>query len=108
MLAKSLDLSLLLPGLYLAGTLLAGAAVLAVVRRWRREEPADAPQASSQLAHYRTLYEQGQISEEDFRRLRNLLGVEIRRSVELPPRPAEAREECKDDPPQGSEGVRPA
>jgi hypothetical protein len=120
MLAKVPDLSLLLPGMYLAAALLVGAAVLAILRRWRRDDPADAPAAGTQLAHYRTLYEQGQISEEEYRRLRTILGVEIRQSVDLPPRPpappassqavqpARGRENASDSAPPSGDGVRPA
>jgi hypothetical protein len=85
-LAATLDLGVLLPGLYLAGALLVGAGVIALIRRWRRDEDKGAD-ASDQLAHYRTLYEQGAISEEEFKLLRGVLGVELRRSVDLPPRP---------------------
>jgi hypothetical protein len=83
-----LDASVLLPGLYLAGALLVGAVLIAVIRRWWRGEDDKGGSASDQLAHYRTLYERGAISEEEFHRLRGVLAPELRRSVDLPPCPA--------------------
>jgi hypothetical protein len=80
------DFRVLLPGFCLAGALLVGAAMIAAYRRWWREEDTG-PSASDELARYRSLYEQGTISEEEFNRLRGVLGGEIRRSVALPPRP---------------------
>jgi len=82
-----LDFRVLLPGLYLAGTLLLGAVIIAAYRRWWHEDETKGASASDELARYRTLYEQGTISEEEFKRLRGILGGEIRRSVDLPPRP---------------------
>jgi hypothetical protein len=84
----ALDVSILVPGLYLAGALLAGAVVLALIRRWRQNEETVSADPSDQLARFRTLYEQGAISEEEFKRLRAVLGAELRRSIDLPPPPA--------------------
>jgi hypothetical protein len=84
----ALDLKILLPGLYLAGSLLVAAAIIAVVRRWWRSEEIRPDSPSDEMAHYRRLYEQGTISEEEYKRLRGLLGGELRRSVDLQPAPA--------------------
>lgn len=70
------------PGLWLAGALLLGALLVAIIRRWQRGE--SSPSASNQLAHFRDLYEKGQISEEEFKRLRSVLGGELRRSLQIP------------------------
>ncbi len=83
----AVELRILLPGLYLAGSLLVAAAVLAIARRlWRtaEEEEDRSIRPGDQLAHYRTLYEQGAISEEEFKRLRAILGGELRKSMDLP------------------------
>jgi hypothetical protein len=85
----ALDFHILLPGIYLAGALLVAAAIFAACRRWwlgQREQP---PSASDEMAHYRRLYEQGTISEEEYKRLRGLLGGELRRSVNLLPPPGQ-------------------
>jgi hypothetical protein len=116
----AVDFRVLLPGFYLAGTLLLGAAIIALYRRWWREED-KTPSASDELARYRTLYEQGTISEEEFNRLRGILGTEIRRSIDLPPRPEQpapaaiqtAQSEPANEPPPeqkppSANGIQPA
>ena len=74
------DPSLLLNSLYLVAILLAGALLIALVNSWRRKGERRLG-ASDQLAQYRTLYEEGEISQEEFDRLRSLLGGQIRRQV---------------------------
>jgi hypothetical protein len=115
----ALDVSILLPGFLLAGALLLGAAVLALVRRWRQGNEGKKPSASDQLAHFRTLYEQGAISEEEFKRLRAVLGAELRQRIDVPARPAPPASaapagqsgpdaEKPGDAPPPSNGLRPA
>ncbi len=76
--------SLLLPGLYLVGALLVGAVVIALVGRWRRAPRSGTADASAQLAEFRSLYEEGEMSQEEFDRVRALLGEEIRGKSGLP------------------------
>jgi len=83
-----MDVSAFLPILFMVGAFLVGAVVIALVQRWRRRNSALSPTASDQLAQFRTLYEQGAISEEEYRRLRNILGGELRRAVHVPAPPA--------------------
>ena len=71
----------LIPTLSLVGALLAGAVIIALVRRRMRLD-ANRPDAGSELVRYRALYEQGAISEKEYHSLRTLLGGEIKRSVE--------------------------
>jgi len=78
------NFSILLPGLYLAGALLLGAVVVAVVARWRRLTRKMQCSASDQLAHFRSLYERGAISEEEFNQLRAVLGGELRSTLNVP------------------------
>jgi len=117
----ALELSILLPGIYLAGALLVGAGVLALIRRWRQDDGPGSPDASDQLAHFRTLYEQGAISEEEFKRLRAVLAVELRQMIDLPPRPTPPADAAADPAPPvpdsekngegkppSSNGLRPA
>ena len=97
-------LDLLLYGSSLAGALLVAAAVIELVRRWlKRGEPPQTP--SDQLAHYRTLYRQGAISQEEFDRLRAVLGGEIEKAAPPPaaPSPPPAADPRGDGrPPQGN------
>jgi hypothetical protein len=99
----ALDLSVLLPGLYLAGALLVGAAVIALASRWRKRTAGggeDASHASDQLAHFRSLYERGAISQEEYNRLRALLSGQLREALEVPPPPtAEPRPPAPAPPP---------
>lgn len=94
-----LDNAFLVPGLALAGSLLVGAAVIALFRRWQRDAArGTSADASDQLSQYRALYEKGEISEEEFKRLRGVLGGELRK--------AQAQAQAKAGP--GGEGVKPA
>src|SRR4051812_18530538 len=80
-------------GLYLAGALLAGAAVLALINRWRRRAGPDRLTPGDQLAQFRSLYERGAISQEEFERLRALLGGQLRQAVHKAPAPEGRAEE---------------
>jgi hypothetical protein len=91
---------LLMAGLYLGGTLLAGAVVIALVKRWRKRTDPVSLTPSAQLAQFRSLYEEGAISQEEFERLRSLLGGQMRQDLNvLARRPAPA--------PQGQTAVTP-
>jgi len=72
------------PTLAFVAALLFGAVLIAVFRRWQREDDSLSPAASDEMAHYRALYERGEISEEEYKRLRNVLGGHLRRSLNLP------------------------
>jgi len=80
-LAASWDPSIIWAGAYLAGALLVGALLMELFRRYLRSERKDRLTASDQLAQFRSLYEQGAISEEEFNSLRGVLGGELRRGV---------------------------
>jgi hypothetical protein len=83
----AVEWTVFLPLLYLVLAFLVGAAVIAIVQRWRRRQTSLGPSASDQLAQFRTLYEQGAISEEEYRRLRSILTGELRKEIDLPARP---------------------
>jgi hypothetical protein len=68
------DYQLLIVGLYLAGALLLGAAIIALISRWRKRSDLGLPSPTQQLSEFRVLYEKGEISKEEFERLRSLLG----------------------------------
>jgi hypothetical protein len=69
----------LVPAAMLAGALLVGALVIAYVSRWRRRADRDLLQPDDQLAHYRSLYEQGAMSQDEFERVKARLGSDLRR-----------------------------
>jgi hypothetical protein len=77
--AESSWMDLLLTGCYLAGALLVAAAAVAIVKRLRKGS--DGPTPAEQLAHYRSLYKRGAINQEEFDRLRSLLGEAVQESV---------------------------
>jgi len=68
--------------------LLIGAVVFAVLDRWRKESgQEDRLGAGEQLAHFRSLYDRGEISREEFERIRAKLGGELRKELDLPRSP---------------------
>jgi hypothetical protein len=69
----------------LAGVVLVGAAILVLLDRWRRSlGQAEEPSANDQLSQFRLLYDQGQLSQEEFERIRNLLTGRLRQELEVP------------------------
>jgi hypothetical protein len=62
-------------GLVLVGVLLAGAAVLAWLERWRKRMMSDAATGADSLAAFRLSYERGELSEDEYRRIRARLGA---------------------------------
>jgi len=102
---------ILTTALYFVGALLIGALVITVVNRWRKKAAgSESLSAVDQLAHFRTLFEQGELSEEEFNQLRAVLGGKIRRKrgeakhPELqPPEPPPPKEP---EPPET--GLRPS
>ena len=100
------DPSLLITGFLLAGTLLLGAAVIAWVGRWRRSSEAESLTPTEQLAHFRSLYEQGALNQEEFERLRTLLGNQLRHDLDVPP--AQAKQETGIQAAPGQAAVPPA
>jgi hypothetical protein len=79
-----LDPRVLWATLSLVVILLLGAAVLALVDRWRKRPAPDRLSPGDQLSHFRTLYEQGQLSREEFERIRGRLSRELRAELDLP------------------------
>jgi hypothetical protein len=72
-------------GLALAGILLLGAIVIWLVDRWRKKAPQqELYNAGDQLTHFRKLYEKGELSAEEFARVRSLLTERMMRELEPP------------------------
>jgi hypothetical protein len=104
LLADTPKIQLLVTGLCLAAALLVGAGVIALLRRWWQRRSLEEDQSpSAQLAHFRSLYESGTISEEEFERLRALLGARLRETMGIPAPVAEKPVQ----PPSGSNGQPP-
>ncbi len=114
---------LLLTSLCLVAALLAAAIVVALVSRWRRQRDAQEDVSpNAQLAHFRSLYEAGTISAEEYERLRAVLGAQLRESMGVnpvkgptgetpaaPPPPAPPPPETGIQRPDGPDtGIRPA
>jgi Short C-terminal domain len=108
------NMQLLVTGLILAATLLVGAGAIALLKRWWRQRgPEEDLSPSAQLAHFRSLYEAGAISQEEFERLRTFLGAKMRETLGVPPpashTPAQPPPDGNGQPPDNPEtDIRPA
>jgi hypothetical protein len=72
--------------LAMVAALLVGALLIAIVDRWRKRSAASERMTpGQQLSHFRTLYEKGELSREEFERIRALLGGRLREDLNLPP-----------------------
>jgi hypothetical protein len=109
----ALDWSHFVPVLLLIAALVVGALVIALMQRWRRHNPSLSPSPSEQMAQYRSLYEQGILSEEEYRRLRATLTGDLRRAVDLPAPPGPVGPSTEPAPPSNNDqppasGTQPA
>ena len=75
-------------GSALAAALLIGAFIIWMVDRWRRQKPKYRLEPGDQLNQFRRMYEQGEISAEEFARIRGLLTERMIQELE-PPAPPE-------------------
>ena len=77
---------LLWAALPLIGILLLGALVLYLFDRWRKRSAGRRDQAAcnEQLSHFRSLYERGEMSREEFERVRTLLTGQLRKELNVP------------------------
>jgi hypothetical protein len=101
--------SILLPSLGLIVVLLAGAAVIVLLRRWRTQDDEPSASPAEQLAQYRSLYDQGVMSKEEYDRLRAILEGKTRaewklsaapvRSPQTGPAPANPASPVSESPP---------
>ncbi len=86
-------LGLLFYGTCLVVALLAAALVVELARR-SAHKGEQTPSASDQLANYRTLYKRGVISQEEFDRLRAVLGGELIAGAKYRAPPAARAQAC--------------
>jgi Short C-terminal domain len=93
--------------LALVVALMLGAIVIALVDRWRkRAAMKDKGGAGEQLSHFRALYDRGELTREEFDRIRTRLGQRLKQELDLnkpagPPAP-EAPARPPDAPPSGN------
>jgi hypothetical protein len=73
--------------LLLIAALLLGALVIALVDRWRKRRGTETCTPGEQLSHFRSLYERGELSREEFERVRTLLGGRLRQDLQMPAAP---------------------
>ncbi len=93
LLADDRTFQLVTTSLFLVASLLVAAFVIALVQRWRRRGDAKEDLSpTAQLAHFRSLYEAGTISAEEFERLRSLLGGRMRHTLGMPASPVKPAE----------------
>ena len=83
--------------------LLVGALIIYLVDRWRRRPPQPAAEANDQLAHFRSLYERGEMTREEFDNVKARLTGQLRRELNVPPpaAPPKPAEGTPAEPPPG-------
>src|SRR6267378_3263827 len=91
---------LLWAGPAMAVALLLLALVVAWLQRWRKQVDAVQPTPDDELTHFRVLYERGEISREEFDRIKARLQQRLRQVLDLPQPPAP--EPGPNPPPNGS------
>jgi hypothetical protein len=78
---------LLWPSLALVAVLLLLALFMAWLDRWRKRQAADRLTTNEQLAHFRELFERGEMSREEYARVHALLSDRLRKELDVPPPP---------------------
>jgi hypothetical protein len=80
-----LDPEVVLPLLALSATLFLGALAIAAVSRWmKKKKDPGILSAGDQLTQFREMYDRGEISREEFERIRARLAEPLRRELNLP------------------------
>jgi len=72
----------------LVGTLLIGAMVIGLAKRWRQRSTTAPPATGDQLGYFRSLYERGELSRDEFEEIRAKLAQEIKAELQAPSPPA--------------------
>lgn len=81
----------------LAVALFAGAFLVWIVDRWRKRSVVTAPDSTTELTHFREMYEQGEITEEEYAKLRTRVADRVKPVAAKPP--ADASEPPNSVPP---------
>lgn len=74
-----------LAAIALAAVLLAGAVIIAWVSRWRRRLEHDTLSTHDQLTTFRLLYERGELSQDEYQRVRQQLLARLKAETAAPP-----------------------
>lgn len=98
------DPRLLWAVLGLAGAVLVGALVIVYLDRWRKNLGEEKPSANDQLAEFRSLYDRGEMSQEEFERVKARLTERLRQEMDVPAAPPAAPEPPKTTPPEPPPG----
>jgi hypothetical protein len=93
--------------LALLAIILISALLLAWIDRWRRRSGSERLSANEQLANFRELYDKGQLSKEEFERIRALLSKELRRELDVPAAPPAPAAGQKPEAPKPAEPGHP-
>ena len=83
-----LDPQLLWATAALIATLLLGAVIFAWLDRWRKRADRDTYSPADELTAFRQSYERGELSQQEYERIRARLAPKVRQQVNLPPKPA--------------------
>jgi hypothetical protein len=77
----------------LIATLLLGALIFAWLDRWRKRGERNTPGATpaQQLTAFRQSYERGELSQEEYERVKAKLAPKVRQQMNLPPKPESAQ-----------------
>ena len=93
----------------LVAVLLGGAAVLWSLDRWRKKQDRLANESTESLSNFRALFERGEISETEYKRIRDRVSGQMRREVGLPAPPPVPGSEMEPAPdPQPAKAPDPA
>ncbi len=68
----------------LIAALLGGAVVIWYLDRWRKQQQRGAAESTESLTHFRELFENGEITETEYKRIRGKVSTQMRKEVGLP------------------------
>src|SRR4051812_1819448 len=68
----------------LVGALLVGAVVVLLVDRWRKKGLAPAGKSADELTEYRKLFDSGEITEDEYKKLRAQLADRVKQAAAVP------------------------
>src|SRR5262249_52427059 len=100
------QLQLLWGTLALVVIILVGALVIVWLKGWRKQSRAGPLSTNEQLAQFRELYEQGELSQKEFERIRATLAQQLRVELDVPGEPSVAPPEAR--PSAGASQAQPA
>jgi hypothetical protein len=85
-----LTTELLWATLALVCVILIGAAILVWIDRWRKRAPTDVLTPGDELSHFEALHHKGELSTEEFQKVRSLFNERLRKALDKNSAPAAA------------------